>query len=169
MQSPIVRDQRSTRSNPCPVCAGYDEATRGGGTRCYGFLSHDGLTAFCTREEFAGGLTFIQSVNAYPHALSGNCRCGKLHGSEDHLQEVLTDYPSRPASDERFLTCTPPYPADYLGADGAMLYRIGRWDKHNGEKRYAYFHPASEGWRSGRGEAPWVLYRLPEIQSALKA
>ena len=37
MSDPVSRSNRHTRANPCPICAGYDEADRGKGKRCGGF------------------------------------------------------------------------------------------------------------------------------------
>ena len=73
----IRRDQRFTRSRPCPVCGGH--GTSGKGFRCWGFLSGDGRFAPCTRAEYAGNL--IQKRDgAYAHYLSGSCRFGIGHG-----------------------------------------------------------------------------------------
>src|SRR5215207_6486337 len=76
----IDRAQRFSAANPCPVCNGYDEAARGNGARCFGFLSDDGRYAHCSREEYAGTLERNATSATYCHYLgSGTCRCGKEH------------------------------------------------------------------------------------------
>jgi hypothetical protein len=54
----VSREQRWTRSSPCPVCGGCPQDPRGRrrGLRCWGFLASDGLYAHCTREEDAGAV-----------------------------------------------------------------------------------------------------------------
>jgi hypothetical protein len=81
MTRAVERRQRFSRSQPCPVCAGYDNgARRGQGERCFGFLSDDGKYAHCTRPEDAGGLPLSEASQTYAHYLAGTCRCGKTHG-----------------------------------------------------------------------------------------
>lgn len=46
----VAHDQRFTRSNPCPICGGFDTMPRGRDKRCAGFVSQDGKWAFCQRE-----------------------------------------------------------------------------------------------------------------------
>lgn len=50
--------------NPCPICHGGQDVQ--GEERCYGFLSSDGRTAYCTNVE--GDLDFNDEVDAWPHA-----------------------------------------------------------------------------------------------------
>jgi putative DNA primase/helicase len=76
----VDRVQRFSAANPCPVCNGYDEAARGTGARCFGFLSDDGRYAHCSREEYAGTLERNATSATYCHYLgSGTCRCGNEH------------------------------------------------------------------------------------------
>ncbi len=76
----VDRTQRFSTAHPCPVCNGYDEAARGNGARCFGFLSDDGRYAHCSREEYAGTLERNATSATYCHYLgSGTCRCGKEH------------------------------------------------------------------------------------------
>ena len=72
--------QRFIKARPCPICGGYDEAPRGQGIRCFGFLSDDNLYAHCTREEHAGTLEQHPDSGTYAHRLAGDCRCGVQHG-----------------------------------------------------------------------------------------
>jgi len=75
----ITRSQRFTRRNPCPICGGHDQS--GKGSRCWGFLSGDGLYVHCTRPEFAGNLSQGRD-GTFSHILNGLCRCGESHFGE---------------------------------------------------------------------------------------
>lgn len=68
-----------TRQHPCPICGGFDGATRGQGVRCYGYLDSEGAYARCTREDHAGELP-LNADDTYSHRLAGPCRCGLEHG-----------------------------------------------------------------------------------------
>ncbi|MGH2500764.1 MAG: hypothetical protein ACRDF0_11850, partial [Candidatus Limnocylindria bacterium] len=59
---------RFTAARPCPVCGGFDQAPRGKGVRCFGFLS--GKYAHCTREEHAGGLEVEVGAQTYAHYMA---------------------------------------------------------------------------------------------------
>jgi hypothetical protein len=57
-----------------------------------------------------------------------------------------------------------------MGDDGVVHFRVARWQKRDGGKTYAYYHPvANGGWARGRGPAPRVLFRLPEVRAAIAA
>ena len=74
-----VRIRRFTKSDPCPVCGGYDGLNRGQGLRCFGYYDRTGRYARCTREEKAGALSRNKD-GTYSHRLRGTCRCGQSHG-----------------------------------------------------------------------------------------
>jgi hypothetical protein len=76
----VKPEQRFSPSRPCPICGGHDQKPRGEGVRCYGFLSGDGEWAHCTRDEHAGSLERNAGSDAYPHKLTGDCKCGVQHG-----------------------------------------------------------------------------------------
>ncbi|HWW95605.1 MAG TPA: hypothetical protein VN375_19700, partial [Vicinamibacteria bacterium] len=78
--SGVSRQQRFTHTRPCPICGGAEGDPRGVGQRCNGYLSRDGRYAYCSREEFSGGLPLYGDTGAYAHALEGSCRCGGPHG-----------------------------------------------------------------------------------------
>lgn len=67
MNTAISRRQRWSRDSPCPVCGGWDQMSRGAGSRCYGFQSEDPNLIICTREEFANGEVFNDKVQGYIH------------------------------------------------------------------------------------------------------
>jgi len=51
----VEREQRHTRSNPCPICSGGEDMPRGEGRRCAGFTSEDGEWVRCERRGEAEG------------------------------------------------------------------------------------------------------------------
>jgi hypothetical protein len=50
----VTNAQRFHGDHRCPICDGADDYPRGQGRRCIGFLSQDGKSAYCSREEHAG-------------------------------------------------------------------------------------------------------------------
>jgi hypothetical protein len=77
--SNVPASSRFRRASPCPICQGHDDAPRGKGARCYGYLSSDGQYAHCTRDEYAGSLPQKSTSETYAHKLTGDCRCGERH------------------------------------------------------------------------------------------
>jgi len=75
----IKKNQRFNKAHSCPICGGYDQAPRGKGVRCFGFLSEDGSFAHCTRAEHAGDLPLNSQSQTYAHQLTGDCPCGTRH------------------------------------------------------------------------------------------
>ena len=63
--------ERFNKRNPCPICGGWDEQTRGEGTRCFGFLSDDGRFAHCTRTE-EGSIEYQEKSQTYLHDMKPN-------------------------------------------------------------------------------------------------
>jgi putative DNA primase/helicase len=144
--------KRFSRSKPCPICGGWDDARRGHGERCFGFLSDDGNWAHCTREEFAGGLPMKTASSTYAHALRGNCKCSARH----HNDAVSSDVAK---STHREIVAT----YDFKDAKGVLLFQVVRWQP----KGFSQRRPDGSGdwiWNL-RGVKP-VLYRLPELLSA---
>ena len=131
------------RSNPCPICNGYDSMERGKGKRCHGFLSSDEKYANCSREEYAGLLTKNLKSDTYGHKLKGNCNCGVRHDPSPAKQLVAT--------------------YDYKDEQGKLLYQVVRYEP----KAFLQRQP------DGKGSWVWkldgvrrVLYRLPELLAA---
>lgn len=143
--------KRFSRSKSCPICGGWDNAPRGRGKRCFGFLSEDGTWAHCTREEFAGSLTMNTKSSTYAHSLRSICKCGKGHhgalssGSVDSTQrKIIATY-------------------DYKDAKGALLFQVVRWQP----KSFSQRRPDGNGrWIWNLHGVRTVLYRLPELASA---
>jgi len=150
----INQSQRFSKSRPCPVCGGYDQAVRGQGVRCFGFISDDGQWAHCTRPEHAGGLPFNESPNAYAHRLQGECKCGTEHGPA-----MTTPKGSKSLAPKGKSVAT----YDYLGADGTLLYQTVRYEP----KGFSQRRPDGKGgWVWNLNGITPVLYRLPELLAA---
>ncbi len=158
--------QRFSAHLPCPICGGFASQRRGKGRRCHGYLSHDGSFAHCTREEYAAGLTSGPS-GTYAHVLAGDCKCGGRHGAQPRaLHSWRGQSPRRPVRGNR--PCVAPYPCEYRDERNELQFRVARYVSPNGGKRYAIFHPDSEGkWHAGRGEGTRPIYRLPDIRAAI--
>ena len=95
----VEAHQRFTKSRPCPICGGYEQAPRGQGIRCTGYLSDDGEWALCSREEHGGTLSMNNNSQTYAHLLSGDCRCGK-----EHSQGSSTTAASKPTNSRQVAT-----------------------------------------------------------------
>ncbi len=136
------------------MCGGYDQAVRGQGVRCFGFISDDGQWAHCTRPEHAGGLPFNESPNAYAHRLQGECKCGTEHGPA-----MTTPKGSKSLAPKGKSVAT----YDYLGADGTLLYQTVRYEP----KGFSQRRPDGKGgWVWNLNGITPVLYRLPELLAA---
>jgi len=133
--------QRFHRRNPCPICGGCDEAPRGQGKRCFGYLSSDGEFAHCTRDELAGGIEQNPESGTYPHRLRGRCKCGQEHGpSEAPQRQIVATYP-------------------YTDEHGKLLFEVIRYSPKSFAQRRA-----DGTWKLG--DVRRVLYRLPEVLAA---
>jgi AAA domain len=150
----IPSSQRFRKAHPCPICHGYDQAPRGQGKRCYGFLSDDGRFAHCTRNEYAGRLSKNADSDTYAHKLTGNCLCGVRH-------DPNPEDPSRKGQGRRIIATY-----DYTDEQGTLLYQAVR------------YHPKGFSQRRPNGQGGWiwnltgvrlVLFRLPQILDAVKA
>lgn len=143
-----MKTNRFTKSNPCPVCTGYDTHERGTGKRCHGFLSDDENYAHCAREEFAGGLPPEPKSHTYSHWLVGECRCGARHN---------------PSPDS--FTVSPKVVAtyDYTDEHGEVLYQVCR----KNPKGFFQRKPDGKGgWENNLNGVCRILYRLPELLEA---
>jgi len=89
LAKPVKPSLRFHRGKTCPVCGGSDDAARGVGERCHGYLSPDKKFAYCTREECAGDLEPIgASGDLYRHVLAGSCPCHTPHEPKPRLHVV---------------------------------------------------------------------------------
>jgi hypothetical protein len=140
--------QRHTRAHPCAVCGGYDEARRGKGERCFGFISDDGEWEHCTREDLAGGLAQQQDSQTYAHRMHGSCRCGQEHGPA-----IAT------AGNGGRIVCT----YNYTDENGGLLYQVVRYSPKNFRQRRPDGHG---GWIWNLHGVRRVLYHLPEVLEA---
>lgn len=56
---------------------------------------------------------------------------------------------------------------DYRDAEGHVVFQKRKyWSESEGRKSYKVFHPKGSGWEHGIGEAPRVLYNLPDLVTA---
>jgi len=144
-------EQRFTAERPCPVCGGHDQKRRGEGVRCYGFLSDDGEWAHCTRDEYAGDLERNPGSDAYPHKLTGDCRCGARHG----LASGAERNGRRKGQRGRIVAVY-----DYPDEDGSLLYQTVRFEPKDFRQRRLNGHG---GWEWNLQGVRLVPYRLPEL------
>lgn len=138
----VTRSMRHTRTNRCPICGGADEDPRGHGKRCEGWTSKDGY-AHCGRSELAGAIE--QGPDGlFAHRLQGSCKCGQSHGAEVITLRERVTY-------------------DYRDAAGVLRFQVVR----DYPKKFWQRRPdGAGGWLGGRGESPWLPYRLPELLKA---
>lgn len=155
----VSREQRWTRTNPCPICGGHQGRPRGRGERCFGFRSEDGRYAHCTREEFAGSLPQNGSSGAFAHWLKGDCECGTSHGLG---QTGRSTERSRGEGVRK-----PQYRVldmyDYRSEDGRMLFQVERLEPKTFRQRRP---DGTGGWIYNLDGVERVLYRLPELLCA---
>lgn len=156
----ISPEQRFTKRHPCPICGGYDSKERGIGERCHGFLSSDGEWAQCSREEYAGDVDLNSKTGAYPHKLSGKCKCGTSHGGlEDNVRPIKLRTGKKRATNQPISATY-----DYIDEAGDLLYQVVRYEN---PKDFRQRRPNSKGgWVSSVAGVRRVLYRLPDILEA---
>ena len=123
--------QRFTRTRPCPVCGGYEQAPRGRDVRCYGFPGDDGKWAHCTRDEKAGGLPQSSASGTYAHRLDGDCDCGARHDPRPR--------PSTTGSGPR-TRIVKTY--DYRDEEGRLLFQAVRYSP----KAFRQRRPDGDAW-----------------------
>jgi hypothetical protein len=126
------RVERFTAEQRCPVCQGYDDLPRGQGTRCWGFLTPNGLYAHCTRDEYSGQLRKNLKSDTYPHRLRGDCACGVRHDPSlprDHGR-----------SGRRQIATY-----DYTDEQSILLYQVVRYVNPDGSKAFKQRGPTAKG------------------------
>lgn len=137
---------RFTAENPCPICGGDPSIPQGQGRRCAGFLSSDGTTAHCTREQFAGSLVLnTTSPPTYAHRLHGACGCGTQH-----------DKQPAPAGTRKW---------DLIDATGKIVATHWRKDDGKGNKHMWWETNGTKG-LNGLPEAQLPIYNLPALLAA---
>jgi hypothetical protein len=141
--------KRWNKEHRCLICGGQPNDDRGENQRCHGYLSSDGEYAHCSREEKSAGIDPHQKTGLYPHKLKGKCKCGETHVEdvEDAGNPKETTY-------------------DYRDRDGSLLFQVVR---KPGKKFLQRRPDGNGGWIWKLGDAKRVLYRLPELISALAA
>jgi len=148
----ISANQRFTRGNACPICAGFESARRGQQTRCHGFLSSDGEYAHCTREEYAGTLRQETNGQTFAHRLVGDCRCGVRH--DPSPPPTVTTGAHKPRISATY---------DYRDADDTLAYQVIRKNPKGFSQRQLDVN--GEWVYNVQGVTP-ILYRLPQVLAA---
>jgi P4 family phage/plasmid primase-like protien len=150
----VAREDRFRHDHPCPICGGYDEARRGQGERCWGFLSPNGTVAFCTNDACGGALAKEAKNDAYRHRLVGDCRCGVRHD------------PSPPSSGPRRGKGRIVATYDYRDEQGTLLSQAVRYTP----KGFSQRRPDGQGgWIADLKGVRRVPYRLPEVRDAVQS
>ena len=149
MSASVSSQQRFTRSNPCPVFGGFHTLPQGQGTRCYGFLSSDGLYAHCTREDRAGYLT-PHTDDTFVHRLQGDCNCGTQHSPAP----IVAAPAPRRTIDRTW---------DYTDEAGNRLFQVVKYKPKGFSQRQS---DGDGGWLPNMTGARLVPYRLPDIINA---
>jgi hypothetical protein len=176
---------RFTKSNPCPVCGGYDGLGRGQGVRCFGYYDSSAKYARCTREDKAGCLP-QNADGTYSHRL-GDCRCGQTHGDAPAGDARPAGRPSarRSRAQQRFRSYftlaaflkkrygegSSVTPWIYRERGGEEAFRVLRVDYRcpDGSKAKSYrpCHQEADGrWHLSRLDGLLPLYNLPAILAA---
>jgi putative DNA primase/helicase len=147
-------EQRFSNGRECPICHGSEDARRGSGERCHGFLSEDGEWAHCTHEEYAGQAKVRGGSGTYAHLLKGKCPCGTEHAPAEPK-------PKRPKTGRGRIAKVYPY-AD---AAGRLLFEVVRTADPKG---FYQRRPSSKGDSrvNGLGDIVPVPYRLRELATA---
>jgi hypothetical protein len=156
MADTVRRGQRWTEERPCPICGGWDRMPRGRGTRCSGYVGHDGKYAHCSREELAGGMP-QEAGGSYAHRLEGPCRCGATHGDAPTPVIPIQSRRERPMQDEGWREV-----ARWEYEGGLVVVRA---ENAAGEKRFWQLHRGEgDKLERGAGDAPRTLYLAPQIR-----
>ena len=160
--------QRFRRDHPCPVCGGHESLPQGKGSRCYGFISDDGLYAHCTREDYAGTLEQNRNSNTYAHYLNGECACGDVHDvGSAQTRTVPSGSQSAPSvhSYRHPELGRPSQLWPYRYADGELACYGARFDKPDGGKTFRPLVLENGSWRTKSIPEPRPLYNLPALRS----
>jgi hypothetical protein len=162
--------RRHTKTDPCPICGGYDSLPRGQGRRCTGFTADDGRMCWCSRGEFADQLTIDPRTSppTYQHRLEGLCGCGSEHG-----HAALPAWTPRRKEQTSTLNLWA-YDAayDYRDEHGTLRYQVLRYSQP--EKTFRQRVPLvaspeprnSSHWTWDLKGVERLPYRLPELLEA---
>lgn len=162
----ITRERRFTRDHHCPICGGWDTLPQGKGLRCFGFMSADGVFAYCTRPEYGGALQQNPATQAFSHRLEGFCRCGQQHAPNPSIP-LSWDINTGPAKagttfrthGKRVIART----YDYHDAAGILVHQTVRYEP----KSFSQRRPGGlGGWVNNLDGVQTVLYRLPALLTA---
>lgn len=159
----VALDQRFRRAGDCPICEGGDSVKRRRGERCAGFLSSDERYAFCTREEYAGGLPIrATSPASYMHKLDGPCDCGEDHADAYRVKPFRQQSaPATPKKITRIHTWRSPERVHQYDEHLRLL----RWGRGK-DKTLCWQHFDGHDWADGQGGYTPGVYQPVKIATA---
>lgn len=161
--------QRYTRTQPCPICSGFEQAERGQGKRCHGYtVVKDGVEwANCAQDD--GGGKVPVNGTLYGHILNKPCPCGQTHTAQS-----TTANPGKNKNGnnkDRIPDREPDFAWWYFNARGEKQFQVIRWDEPTGKviiqrRKARPGEYSKDGWIRNIDGAERVLYRLPELIAA---
>lgn len=163
MSTPSVNGhakQKFTRGVTCPVCGGCENDRRGGGKRCFGFISGDWI--HCTREDCSPRCKFHAASSTYSHRLKGKCHCGVEHNPGDPPTHPFVG-PPRPSAKKLRPRGDIEHVYKYHDRSGIVRFEVVRYKPKDFKQR----QPKGDGtyqWNLD-GIEPY-LYNLPAILAA---
>ena len=134
----VSAGQRFTAAHPCPICGGSKDVQGEG--RCYGFLSSDETTAFCTTT--TSDLPFNDEAEAWPHKVGADMLAAEVSGWAP--KRIVATY-------------------DYVDEEGRRLFQVVRYEPKDFRQR----RMGDGGWVNNLDGVRRVLYRLPEVVEAI--
>jgi putative DNA primase/helicase len=136
---------RFRRGHTCPVCGGCDDAPRGQGRRCHGFIQGDWI--HCSREEYSGQAPFSTVSQTWSHKAKGKCPCGVEHAPAEYT-------PSR----SKKLRITHVY--KYRDREGKVVHETVRYEPKDFRQRRPL---PGGGYAWNLSGIDVVLYNLPTL------
>jgi putative DNA primase/helicase len=144
----VTKEQRFTKSDPCPVCGGSQGDKSG---RCWGFFSLDRTYAHCTNDTGSGLVPYSDKTSTYQHALGTLCLCGT-----EHTASIPSATPTRTQRAPSVIDAV----YDYVDARGVSRFQSIRFEPKDFRQR----HMGRDGkWIWNLDCVTTFLYRLPEL------
>ena len=140
-RTPVSAKQRWTSDRPCPTCGGHKDLPRHAG-RCWGYLSADGKTAFCTEVE-GGAYVDAAQAWAYPYA-NGTGPKIRTSSSRQHVARYI-----------------------YTDEQGSPLFAVDRFETDDGDKEFSQSRWDGQRFASGISGVRRVPFHLPQLIAAV--
>jgi hypothetical protein len=161
----VLREQRFTRAQPCPICGGWQSGPHG--QHCHGFYSADYTVAYCS--EIAGALPANRAGHFAHHMtneLATRAKVAVAPTSSWRDKRTLHAVISQTLRDGWRAVARFPY----HDAGGALLSYVVRYDppadRPTERKRCYPYQPVGQDWACDELGLTRVLYRLPELRTA---